>query len=224
MGAKCIRGETMIRVNIICEGATEENFVSKVLYNYLLPKGIIITPRNIGTGSSYGRLQYNVVQWLKEDPNAWVTTLIDLYGMGDKFPGYTSNKDKPALEKVKGIEDEFKKDIESKGVSIRKLIPHFQLHEFEAMLFADCQVTEDFLALDYNFSAGSLQVVRNKFDTPEHINDSPLTAPSKRILEIVPSYEKVADGILIAEAIGVEKIRIECSHFDNWLTIIENLK
>jgi Domain of unknown function (DUF4276) len=224
LGAKCIGRKTMIRVNVICEGATEENFVSKVLYTYLFSKGIIVTPRNIGTGSSYGRLQYNVIQWLKEDQDAWVTTLVDLYGMGCRFPGYTANKDKQAIEKIKSIEEEFKKDIESQGVSIRKFIPHFQLHEFEAMLFADCQTTEDFLSLDYDFSAGSLQLVRNNFDTPEHINDNPLTAPSKRILRIVPSYEKVADGILIAEAIGIEKIRSECRHFDDWLIIIENLK
>jgi len=214
----------MIRVNVICEGSTEENFVSKVLYSYLFPKGVIVTPRNIGTGSSYGKLKYNVIQWLKEDTRAWVTTLIDLYGMGDKFPGYAANKKAHALEKIEKIEEEFKNDIENSNVSVRKLIPHFQLHEFEAMLFADCQITEDFLALDYNFSTGALQNVRNKFDSPEHINDNPITAPSKRILALVPSYEKVADGTLIAEAIGLEKIRQECKHFDKWLTIIENLK
>ena len=213
----------MIRVNIVCEGQTEENFVSNVLARYLILKDISVIPRNIGTGSSYGKLKFNVIQWLKEDPGAWVTTLIDIYGMGSKYPGYEESKGMEPYQKAVNIENAFRKDIDKSGVSTYKFIPHFQLHEFEALLFSDCQVLEDFLSLDYNFPSGSLQNIRNKFKSPEHINDSPLTAPSKRILTIIPSYEKVADGILIAEAISLDIIRKECAHFNSWLTILENL-
>ncbi len=127
------------------------------------------------------------------------------------------------FQKVENIEKAFKEDIENSGLSTRKFIPHFQLHEFEAILFSDCNILEEYLSLDYKFATGSLQNIRNAFESPEHINDSPKTAPSKRIKAIVPSYEKIADGILIAEAINLDIMRRECSHFNNWLTIMESL-
>jgi len=213
----------VIRVNVICEGSTEENFVSKILYPHFILRNIVVTPRSIGTGSSYGKLKFNVIQWLKEDTGAYVTTLLDIYGMGLKYPGYEESKDLQAYQKAINIEKAFKEDIEKAGLSVYRFVPHFQLYEFEAVLFSDCGILEEFLALDYSFPAGSLQEIRNKFDSPEHINDSPLTAPSKRILSIVPSYEKVADGILIAEAISLDTIREQCSHFNNWITKLENL-
>jgi hypothetical protein len=223
VGTKCFRRQAVIRINIICEGATEENFVSKVLYPYLILKNISVTPRNIATGSNYGKLKFNVIQWLKEDKDAWLTTLIDLYGIGNKFPGYEKSKMVNPFQKVENIEKAFKDDIENTGLSARKFIPYFQLHEFEAILFSDCKVLEEYLSLDYNFVAGSLQKIRDAFESPEHINDSPQTAPSKRIKAIVPPYEKIADGILIAEAINLDTVRRECAHFNNWLTIIETL-
>lgn len=180
-------------------------------------------PRSIGTGSSYGKLKFNVIQWLKQDAGGYVTTLLDIYGMGNKYPGYEESKSLQPYQKAINIEKAFKDDIEKTGQSIYRFIPHFQLHEFEAILFSDCAILEDFLSLDYTFPAGSLQTIRNKFESPEHINDSPLTAPSKRILSIIPSYEKVADGILIAEAISLDIIRAQCSHFNDWLNKLENL-
>jgi hypothetical protein len=58
----------------------------------------------------------------------------------------------------------------------------------------------------------------------EDINDSPHTAPSKRITHVVPSYNKTAEGITIASDIGLQKIRQECPHFNAWLTQLENLE
>lgn len=213
----------MIRVNIICEGATEENFVSQVLYPHFILRNILVIPRNIGTGSSYGKLKFNIIQWLKQDTGAYVTSLLDIYGMGTKYPGYEENKGLEAYQKATAIEQAVKVDIEKTGISVYRFIPHFQLYEFEALLFSDCIVLEEFLALDYTFQPGSLQNIKNAFASPEHINDSPLTAPSKRILSIIPTYEKVTDGILVAEAISLETIRAQCTHFGTWLTQLENL-
>lgn len=214
----------MIRINIICEGSTEENFISKILYPHFILKNILVTPRNIKTGSSYGKLKANVIQWLKEDSAAYVSTLLDIYGMGNKYPGYEESKAMEPYAKAIAIEQAFKSDIENADLSVYRFIPHFLLHEFGALLFSDCAILEEFLSLDYNFPSGALQNIRNKFETPEHINDSPLTSPSKRILSVIPSYEKVADGILIAEAISLDKLRAACHHFNNWLTTLENLK
>ncbi len=52
----------MIRVNIICEGQTEENFVKQMLAPHLLPLGINPTPHNLGTGTSYPKLKKKVLE------------------------------------------------------------------------------------------------------------------------------------------------------------------
>jgi len=213
----------MIRINIVTEGRTEEKFVTNVLSPYLADKEIFLTPRNIGRGNSYDKIKFNVIQWLKEDQTAWVTTMFDLYGQNDSFPGYLENKNKNPYEKIIAIESAFKADIDAENLENWKFIPYFQLHEFEAYLFSDTLIMESWLNLDYTFQTGSFQQIRDQFDSPEHINDSVLTAPSKRILSIIPSYSKVADGVLISEDIGIDKIRQECRHFNEWLTNIENL-
>jgi len=213
----------MIRINIVTEGRTEEQFVNRVLFPYLIDKEIIITPRNIEIGTNYQRLKFNVEQWLKEDKTTWVTTMIDLYGLNEEFPGYREHRHQQPYDKVQAIERAFKNEIDRLELDNYRFIPYFQLHEFEAYLFSDTNNLETWLSLDYKFRPGTFQLIRNAFQTPEHINDSILTAPSKRILNIVPSYSKVADGNLIAEDIGIDNIRRECIHFNNWITQLENL-
>ena len=68
------------------------------------------------------------------------------------------------------------------------------------------------------------QRVRDKVETPEHINNNPHTAPSKRILQIHPQYNKVLDGYNIANNIGLQAIRQECKHFDSWVRQLEALE
>lgn len=59
---------------------------------------------------------------------------------------------------------------------------------------------------------------------PENINDNPQTAPSKRILNALPEYDKVIHGTSIATEIGLSTIRQSCPHFDAWLVKLEQLK
>jgi hypothetical protein len=40
---------------------------------------------------------------------------------------------------------------------------------------------------------------------------------------LYPSYDKVVFGSLIAERIGLSKMRAECRHFDAWMATIESL-
>ncbi|WP_265306910.1 DUF4276 family protein [Verminephrobacter eiseniae] len=53
--------------------------------------------------------------------------------------------------------------------------------------------------------------------------DSPQTAPSKRILAAMPGYRKILHGPQIACAIGLHPMRAACPHFDHWLQKIEGL-
>lgn len=63
------------------------------------------------------------------------------------------------------------------------------------------------------------------FLSPEHIDDGPDTAPSKRIIGEVPEYEgvKASAGPIIAKKIGLQMIRSKCLHFDGWLKRLEHL-
>jgi len=68
-----------------------------------------------------------------------------------------------------------------------------------------------------------LKEIREAYQTPEHINNSEQTAPSKRILNLYPSYQKVSDGTIIAETIGIEKMMKECPHFRKWIDRLSHL-
>jgi hypothetical protein len=95
------------------------------------------------------------------------------------------------------------------------------MHEFEGLLFSDCPA---FAAGIYrNNLAAEFQKIRDEFNTPEEINDSPITAPSKRVKHLVPGYEKPLMGSLAAIAIGLSRIRDECPLFDCWLRSLEAL-
>jgi hypothetical protein len=53
------------------------------------------------------------------------------------------------------------------------------------------------LALEAEF-----RKIRDQFATPEEIDDSPITAPSKRMIDLVPGFEKPLLGSLAALEIG----------------------
>lgn len=69
----------------------------------------------------------------------------------------------------------------------------------------------------------ALNEVRSRFPTPEGINDSQDTAPSKRIARIVPKYKKAVDGPILAMEIGLKTIRTNCPRFCEWVTRLESL-
>ena len=71
------------------------------------------------------------------------------------------------------------------------------------------------------FLAAQFQAIRDAFATPEEINDSPVTHPSKRVEALVPGYEKPLLGALAVLEIGLEAIRAECPHFREWLERLE---
>ena len=102
-----------------------------------------------------------------------------------------------------------------------RFVPYIQMHEFEALMFSDPAAFADSIgqpSLRKDFSA-----IRQQFETPEHIDNSPVTAPSKRILALYPAYEKPLMGETAAKAIGLPKIRQECPLFNDWLAKLESL-
>jgi len=212
----------MIRVHVFCEGQTEETFVNEVLKDHFSTMEIWSTPIVIRTSKqskggavSYGKIKRQIEQKCKEDQSAWITTLLDFYGLPSGFPGMQIPHNN-SLEKVQTIVSEFKRDIDQLN-----FIPNLVLHEFEGLLFSDP------VAFSKYFNEAEivekLMAIRQQFDSPEQINDGQQTAPSKRILSLCDRYEKVLHGTLIALDIGLATMRRECPFFDGWIKTLENL-
>ena len=117
---------------------------------------------------------------------------------------------------VKHIESALHADI-----GHHKFIPYIQLHEYEALLFSDIQKLE----LEYPDKQREIAQLIDDVTglKPEEINSKPETAPSKRILSRIPSYDKVTSGLNITKEIGVDKLMQKCPHFDSWIRAISGI-
>jgi hypothetical protein len=205
----------MIRICVVCEGQTEVEFVKKCLAPYFFDHHIHIYPsllqapsgRHRGGRVTIERLVKFISHQCRETDR--ITTLIDFYGFKDR-----GNRNCEQLEQAIRV------GVEQKTTDYdpRFVLPYVQMHEFESLLFSD--IDQFKLVLDgwNNTTQVALKKVRCVFKTPEDINDSIETAPSKRIWRIFEgAYSKVQHGSLIAEAIGIKQIREQCPRFNNWV-------
>ena len=219
---------TKNKILILVEGLTEEKFVKDIVYPYFQSKGLycipkIATTKMVKNGPNFkgGIVSYEKtkkdIMFLLEDTNAIVTTMIDYYGFSNLVPFRDSIKGNNCFERVKFTEVLFKKDINSD-----RFIPYLQLHEFEAMTF----VSPKEIANTMVEISKEKQVfeIKSHFNSPEEINDNPETIPSRRLKNIFKSYQKTLHGPLITKRIGIEAIRKECKHFNDWLEKLEILK
>lgn len=212
----------MTRVYVFCEGQTEGVFVREVLVPYFQPMNLWLTPIIVRTGpqgkggvSTYGKIKWQVERKCKEDSAAWVTTMLDFYGLPSDFPEMTSTGD--SFSRAKTVEQAFQADI-----ARHNFISNIVVHEFESLLFSDPTAFAEWF--DDERVVNLLTDIRNGFASPEHINDDQATAPSKRIQAVCNAYDKIAHGSLIALDIGLDSIRNECPQFDAWIRRLEALK
>jgi len=218
----------MRTILVLVEGQTEEKFVKEVLtphfHNYnkhLIPTivntKIVKSGRNFKGGIvSYGQVRRDLMRLLGDTSALCVTTMFDLYGLPDEFPG---RNDAPSLpyDKVQHIENAFRKDI-----AHPRFLGNLTLHEFEGLLFT--KPAEIARALYDPDKELELTKIRASFKTPEEINDNPKTAPSKRLEGIFPIYNKPFYGMVISKRIGLNAICAECPHFHQWVSCLENLQ
>ena len=226
----------MTRLLINVEGETEETFVNEVLAPHLYTHGYItVGARLIGNARlrerrggirSWSSVRADIVRQLRADAAVITTTMVDYYGLpgtGDKaWPGRDLAANLPFPQKAPCVETALRNDLNTvmrHDFNPRRFIPFVIMHEFEGLLFSDCSA----------FSRGiyrpelkaDFQAIRDEFQTPEEIDDSPITAPSKRVLNIIPNYQKPILGTLAAAEIGLVAIRAECPHFSDWLNQLE---
>lgn len=210
----------MTRLGVVVEGQTEEAFVHNVLAEHFAPKQIEVDPKLIGEARRYGAGGGNVsISELAEDmvilseTNDFVTSLVDFYGFKGKDAMDAEQLEEAVLEAIE--------EDESLQSGLEKFIPYAQMHEFEGLLFSD---TAAFASIEASEdSIVKLEEIRGYFLTPEDINDNSETAPSKRIKKTIPMYRKRRYGYIVAEAIGISKIREECPRFRKWLEQLESL-
>ena len=182
----------MIRLAISVEGRTESEFVSQVLAPHLLTREIHPSPillgrarRNSGGGGnvSINRLASDMATNCHRFD--FVTSLVDFYGFRDKgndsVDGLESRIGAAAIAEI------------NRSVDESRIMPYVQIHEFEALLFSDVSAFANALGLPLE-SIAPLTSVRSSFQTPEDINDGPNTAPSKRIEQLIPNYNKRING------------------------------
>lgn len=205
-------------VFIYVEGPTEERFVKDVLQPYLRGVNVRLQIFNCyGTIKYQSKLRKFILQKVNEAGIDLVTTMFDFYKLPKDFPGQRDLPTGNCYDRVAHLETAFSKDI-----GHRKFSPHIMLHEFEALLFSD--PVEIAKAFPHKDESHELQKIKTSHrNNPEEINDNEMTAPSKRIKKLYPSYDKVLQGPTIIQQIGLEVIRAECSHFKEWLTKLESV-
>jgi hypothetical protein len=219
----------MVRVHVLVEGEAEETFARDVLLPHLSQYEIYLLPRRLGRPRhkrgicAYALARREILATLKQEARIVCTTMFDYYGMPPDWPKREEARHKPFAEKYAMVEDAILSDISSQlggRFDCSRLIPYVQMHEFEALLFSDPKTLAGGLLLADDVP---LRHIRDQFKSPEEINDSPQTAPSKRIMELKPRYGKVTDGGRISQSIGLDAMRTQCPHFNEWIGKLEAL-
>ncbi len=223
----------MARLLVHVEGQTEEDFVNEVLSLHLYRAGYSnVSARLLGNARQrshrggikpWESVREDITNHLKADQDSLATTMVDYYGLPDSWPGREEAKRQATLaDKAASIREALRNDISDQfddAFDRRRFVPYVVMHEFEGLLFSD----------PGKFAQGigrpelttQLQSIRNEFITPEEINDSPVTAPSKRVLDLYPRYQKPLVGAQAIREIGLDTIRRECLLFDGWMKELE---
>jgi hypothetical protein len=225
----------MARLLIHVEGQTEEDFVNEVLRDHLVSRGYHSVEARIVGNARLRERRGGIIPWtsakkdisnhLQEDRACFTTTMVDYYALPGKWPGRAQSTSRGSTEeKARCVESAMLDDLATEmgtGFNSQRCVPFVVMHEFEGLLFSDC--------IAFSRAIGRLdlerkfQDTREQFRTPEEIDDSPDTAPSKRIEALEPRYQKPLLGVRAAQEIGLPRIQEECPHFRAWLNQLETL-
>ena len=143
-----------------------------------------------------------------------VTSLVDFYEFQDKETDTVDQLERRVFNRI------------NTRINLSwdqsRVFPYVQMHEFEGLLFTDVEA----FAVVPNATPEIIETlgsIRSGFATPEDINDSSETAPSKRIAQLLPRYDKVLHGPDLIAAISLDAIREQCPRFNAWLSRLESL-
>lgn len=207
----------MKRLIIIVEGQTEEEFVNQVLAPYFRTKGVhSVVPIKIATSSTskggfvnYQHLKNDILKRIRET-DVIISTFVDYFRIPTSIPNYAvCQRPGNVNDRIACLERAIATDI-----NFPNFIPYIQKHEFEALLFSSSVGFENLYDDDVISETSS---VIAEYQNPEEINSRPEFAPSKRLISIMGSYEKVFEGNMIALEVGINTMLEKCPRFRNWI-------
>jgi hypothetical protein len=229
-------------LKVLVEGQTEAAFVRQLLAPHLRLRGIESSTVLSGKGGGGGGVR-NWDATLRDlshllNSGHHCSTMFDFYALPLTWPGRADAAQKLGRERASFVEAALVAAVSAKigaKFDVRRFHPYVQLHEFEALLFADTRALATSLVsiADRSKSVSDDSVLASlvqKFDDilhecgePEAINDSYETCPSRRIAGVVRAYKKVAFGATVTERIGLPLLRERCPHFGEWLARLEEI-
>ncbi|MDR0988577.1 MAG: DUF4276 family protein [Prevotellaceae bacterium] len=227
---------SVVVLHVLCEGQTEERFASSVLKPYLKEFGIVVKTTILTTNRkkrirggmlSYRQAKTDLELLMKQHApkryeQHFYTTMFDLYALPTDFPAYVrAHHAVDCYEVVQLLEDAFAQEMNHP-----RFIPYIQLHEFEALVFCGL----DYLLDEYPDMKREIehlkQVIKTSGDNTERINNTPQTAPSKRIIQAFEGkhhYDKPKLGVFVTHKVGIATLKEKCPHFKKWIAELEQL-
>lgn len=214
----------MTRIIIICEGSTEQEFCKDVLQPHFNARGIYlhhpVIKKSGGGIVQWVTLSKQIQNHLSHDTGAYVTTLIDYYGINDKhqFPNWAAAKAIPDKnQRMALLENGMSDEVQN------RFIPYIQLHEFEGLLFNNMEAFKSEIPQQDFIDEEELERTINNHPNPEMLNNTPENAPSYRLSRLIRGYNKIVYGSILAQRIGLAAIRGKSPRFNDWITRLENL-
>lgn len=224
----------MNEIAVIVEGQTEQAFVRQLLQPHLAQWNMHIwatLPGRIfkrGGVRPWAAIQGDILRSLRERKDRICSTMFDFYAMPCDWPGRAEAARHPWPERGEIVECAMHGNIVKaigSDFDPRRFIPYVQIHEFEALFFTDINILAATVCANSPTQAEEtkkqLEMVLKKYQNPEAINDGSETAPSKQIIKRVLGYHKTLHGPIIADQIGLVRLRRSCANFSQWVGRLE---
>jgi hypothetical protein len=197
----------MTRLGISVEGATEREFVNRVLRPHLARFEVVVTAVDLRGNVSLDKIRGVLPALFGQFDH--VSTLYDFYG----FKGRAERTVDEIEATIGALANEDQR---------ARLIPYVQMYEFEALLFAAPKEASQWLG-GSTAQLTEMQKVVKRCGSPERVNDSAETSPSHRLKKLFPGYDKKLHGPEIIDLAGLAAIRCECLRFNEWVRRLESL-
>ncbi len=219
---------------IVVEGYSEAGFFKPFLAAHLGALGIDLHVPVVGTGNAKGGMKYRSFDavchelgyFLADRRRPFVTTFFDYYGLPsghrlgwDFVPGTKQSHG------VDGIEARLREGVQATSAGAERFIPYIQMHELEALFYAQPAILAEVVGTPEQAQAFA-DIVAGCGGC-EAIDDSPSTAPSKRLQRLCPRYIKGRSAAAHSPRLGAQldlpAVRAACPRFHVWLTQLEAL-
>ncbi len=213
----------------LVEGETEKIFIEELLAPHLVQKNIYLKPILIskpgqkGGDVKFARVKNDMELHLKQRHDTYLTLFVDYYGIKKDWPGLNEAKKQSTPDrKAEVINNATKGEVKAlfgAQNAQQRFIPYVSMHEFEALLFSLPRI----LALHLQVEQSKIDEILFTCRSPEQIDDSSQTAPSKQLEKLSPKFKKTTTGITVAKATGLLEIRQCCPIFNSWVTKMESV-